>query len=153
MQQLRELSGGKPVGFKLCVGKRSEFLGICKAMIETGIYPDFISVDGGEGGTGAAPLEFSDSVGMPFMNGLTFVHDALVGFGIRDKIKLNATGKIVTGFDIFRAISLGADYCSSARGMMLALGCIQALLCNKNTLSNWRGYSGQRTCPGACRFR
>ncbi|MEO1435448.1 MAG: FMN-binding glutamate synthase family protein [Bacteroidota bacterium] len=133
MQQLRELSGGKPVGFKFCVGKRSEFLGICKAMIETGIYPDFISVDGGEGGTGAAPLEFSDSVGMPFMNGLTFVHDALVGFGIRDKIKLNATGKIVTGFDIFRALSLGADYCSSARGMMLALGCIQALLCNKNT--------------------
>ena len=133
LQQMRQLSGGKPVGFKLCVGKRSEFIGICKAMIETGIYPDFITVDGGEGGTGAAPLEFSNSVGAPYRDGLAFVYDALVGFGIKEDIKLFASGKIFTGFHLFRALALGADACYSARAMMMALGCIQALECNKNS--------------------
>ena len=132
IQQLQELSGGKPVGFKLCVGQRSEFIGICKAIVETGIYPDFISVDGGEGGTGAAPLEFSNSVGMPFREGLAFAYDMLRGFGIKDQIALFASGKVLTGFHIFRAIALGADACYSARGMMLALGCIQSLMCNTN---------------------
>lgn len=129
---MREASGGKPVGFKLCVGNKIEFVSICKAMVETGILPDFISVDGGEGGTGAAPLEFSNSVGMPFKEGLVFVHDTLTGFNLRDKIKLLAAGKILTGFHIFRALALGADACYSARAMMMALGCIQALECNKN---------------------
>ncbi len=133
VRKLRDLSGGKPVGFKLCVGNPSEFLGICKAMRETGILPDFITVDGGEGGTGAAPLEFSNSVGMPLREGLTFVDDALRGFGLRDEIRIIASGKIVTGFHIVRALSMGADLCNSARGMMMALGCIQALECNKNT--------------------
>ncbi len=131
--QMRALSGRKPVGFKLCVGRRSEFLAICKAMVTTGITPDFITVDGGEGGTGAAPLEFSNSVGSPFKEGLAFVHDALVGFGLRKQIKIFASGKIFTGFHVFRAIALGADACNSARGMMFALGCIQALECNQNS--------------------
>lgn len=133
IQQMRQLSGGRPVGFKLCIGKRSEFISICKAMKETNILPDFIAVDGGEGGTGAAPLEFSNSVGTPFKDGLTFAHDALLGFGLRKDIKIIASGKVMTGFHIFRALSLGADACSSARAMMLALGCIQALECNKNS--------------------
>ena len=133
MQQMRELSGEKPVGFKLCIGHKSEFLAICKAMKETGIYPDFISVDGGEGGTGAAPLEFSNSVGTPFREGLAFVYDALVGFDLKQHIKIIASGKIITSFDMFKALALGADLCYSARAMMLALGCIQALECNKNT--------------------
>lgn len=133
IQQMRQLSGGRPVGFKLCIGKKSEFLSICKAMVETNILPDFISVDGGEGGTGAAPLEFSNSVGMPFKDGVTFAHDALLGFGLRDRIRIIASGKIMTGFHIYRALSLGADACTSARAMMLALGCIQALECNKNS--------------------
>lgn len=131
--RLRELSGGKPIGFKLCVGAKHEFLAICKAMVQTGIMPDFISVDGGEGGTGAAPLEFSDSVGMPFKEGLSFVHDALTGFGLRKHIRIFTSGKIVTAYQLFRAIALGADACYSARAMMMALGCIQALECNKNT--------------------
>lgn len=133
IKQMRDLSGGKPVGFKLCVGNKSEFLAICKAMIETGITPDFIAVDGGEGGTGAAPLEFSNSVGMPYKEGLAFVYDALIGFDLKKDITIIASGKIITGFHIFRAISLGADLCVSARAMMMALGCIQALECNKNT--------------------
>ncbi|MCB0571578.1 MAG: FMN-binding glutamate synthase family protein, partial [Phaeodactylibacter sp.] len=108
IQQMRQLSGGKPIGFKLCLGGRYEFIAICKAMVQTGIYPDFITVDGGEGGTGAAPPEFSDSVGMPFKEGLATVHDALMGFGIRDKIKVLASGKIITGFHLFRALALGA---------------------------------------------
>ena len=132
IKRLRDLSGGKPIGFKLCVGHRSEFLGICKAMIKTGIRPDFISVDGGEGGTGAAPLEFSNFVGMPFKEALAFVDDTLRGFGIRKEIKIIASGKIVSGFHIFRAMALGADACYTARAMMMALGCIQALECNKN---------------------
>ncbi len=132
VQQLRALSGGKPVGFKLCVGRRTEIYSICKAIIETGISPDFITVDGGEGGTGAAPPEFSNSIGMPFMDGLAFVHNSLVGFNLRDKLKIIGSGKVLTGFHIARAIALGADTCNSARAMMMALGCIQALLCNTN---------------------
>lgn len=131
--QCRELSGGKPVGFKLCVGARHEFLAICKAMVQTGITPDFIAVDGGEGGTGAAPLEFSNSVGVPMKEGLAFVYDALIGFNLKKEIKLISAGKILSGFHIFRAISLGADLCYSARAMMMAVGCIQALECNRNT--------------------
>lgn len=133
IRQLRELSGGKPVGFKLCVGRRSEFLAICKAMVQTRIYPDFITVDGGEGGTGAAPLEFTNSVGTPYKEGLVFVYDALVGFDLKKHIKIISSGKIFSGFHIFRALALGADACYSARAMMMAMGCIQALECNKNT--------------------
>lgn len=130
--RLRELSGGKPIGFKLCVGKRREFLSICKAMVQTGIYPDFITVDGAEGGTGAAPLEFSNSIGTPLMEGLIFVHNALTGFNLRRHLKLLCSGKIITGFDIVSKIAVGADACNSARGMMMAVGCIQALRCNTN---------------------
>jgi len=133
IQQMKDLSGGKPVGFKLCIGHKAEFISICKAMIKTGIKPDFISVDGGEGGTGAAPVEFSNAVGTPFREGLAFVYNALVGFGIKKDISIVASGKIVTAFDMFRAIALGADVCNSARAMMMAVGCIQALECNKNT--------------------
>ncbi|MGE4106002.1 MAG: FMN-binding glutamate synthase family protein [Bacteriovoracia bacterium] len=130
--KLRELSGGKPVGFKLCVGKRREFFSICKAMLKTGITPDFITIDGGEGGTGAAPLEFSNSVGTPLNEGLIFVHNALVGVNLRERVKLIASGKITTGFSIANKLALGADLCNSARGMLFALGCIQALRCNTN---------------------
>ena len=133
LHKMRELSGGKPVGFKLCVGKKSEFISICKAMVELNLYPDFITVDGGEGGTGAAPPEFSNFVGMPLMDGLSFVDNMLTGFNIRQQIKILASGKILTGFQMIRAIALGADMCNSARAMMMALGCIQALECNKNT--------------------
>jgi len=132
ISQLRELSGGKPIGFKLCIGKKHEFLAICKAMLQTKIYPDFIVVDGSEGGTGAAPLEFTNWVGTPLNEGLTFVHNSLVGSGLRDKIKLIVSGKVITGFDIAAKLSLGADICNSARGMMFAIGCIQALRCNTN---------------------
>lgn len=132
VKQLRGLSGGKPIGIKLCIGKKSEFVGICKAMIETGIYLDYVAVDGGEGGTGAAPVEFSNSVGTPMREGLAFVYDTLTGFDLKQQVTIMAAGKILTGFDMFRAFALGADVCYSARGMMLALGCIQALECNKN---------------------
>jgi glutamate synthase domain-containing protein 2 len=130
VSQLRELSGGKPVGFKLCIGAREEFLAICKAMIETQIFPDFITVDGGEGGTGAAPTEMTNSVGTPLRDGLVFVNNALIGCGIRDKMRIIASGKMFSAFHILRAIALGADTVNSARGMMLALGCIQARSCN-----------------------
>ncbi len=132
IKKLRDLSGGKPVGFKLCVGNKVEFTDLCIAMQASGIKPDFITVDGGEGGTGAAPLEFSNSVGMPLKDGLAFVNDILRGYGIRKEIKIFASGKILTGFHMFRAFALGADACYSARGMMLAIGCIQALECNNN---------------------
>jgi glutamate synthase domain-containing protein 2 len=132
IQKLRDLSAGKPVGFKLCVGHKSEFLAICKAMIKTGIYPDFITVDGGEGGTGAAPLEFSNSIGMPLREALAFVYDALTGFDLKKHIRIIASGKVATGFDLVKNFALGADMCNSARGMMFALGCIQALECNSN---------------------
>jgi len=133
VQQLRELSGGKPVGFKLCIGRRSEFLGICKAMLTTGILPDFITVDGAEGGTGAAPLEFANHVGTPLNEGLLFVHNALVGIGVRQEIRIIAAGKIATGFDMVTKMALGADMCNAARAMMLATGCIQSMQCNMNT--------------------
>jgi len=133
VKRLRDLSGGKPVGFKLCIGRKSEFYAICKAMIETGIYPDFITVDGGEGGTGAAPQEFSNSVGMPLREGVAFVYDVLNGFDLKKHIKIIASGKVATGFDLVKNIALGADMCNAARGMMFALGCIQALECNSNT--------------------
>jgi glutamate synthase domain-containing protein 2 len=132
IQRMRELSGGKPTGFKLCIGRKSEFIGICKAMIELDIYPDFITVDGGEGGTGAAPQEFSNHVGAPLLDGLAFVHNMLNGFNIRQHIRIIASGKILSGFHLLRAIALGADACNSARAMMMALGCIQALQCNSN---------------------
>jgi glutamate synthase domain-containing protein 2 len=128
--RLRELGHGKPVGFKLCIGHRWEFLGICKAMLETGIYPDFIVIDGAEGGTGAAPLEFVDHIGMPVRDGLMFAHNALVGLGIRDRIKLGASGKITSAFDIARMMALGADWCNAARGFMFAIGCIQSQSCH-----------------------
>lgn len=130
--RLRELSGGKPIGFKLCIGHKSEFIAICKAMIDLDTYPDFITVDGGEGGTGAAPQEFSNYVGAPLLDGLAFVHNVLRGFDIRKHIRIIASGKIISGFHILRAIALGADTCSSARAMMMAVGCIQALQCNTN---------------------
>jgi len=133
VKQLRDLSGGKPVGFKLCIGRKSEFLGICKAMVQLDTYPDFITVDGGEGGTGAAPPEFSNFVGMPLLDAIAFVDDALRGFGIREHIKIYCSGKILIGFHIVRAMALGADFTNCARAMMMALGCIQALECNKNT--------------------
>lgn len=133
VKRLRDLSGGKPVGFKLCIGRKSEFLSICKAMVQLNTYPDFITIDGGEGGTGAAPPEFSNFVGMPLLDALAFADNALRGFGIRNEMKLIASGKILTGFHIVRAMALGADTCNTARAMMMALGCIQALECNKNT--------------------
>ncbi|WP_435978803.1 FMN-binding glutamate synthase family protein [Psychrobacter sp. DM4] len=132
-QQLRELSGGKPVGFKLCIGQPWQFMAIVKAMIATDNYPDFIVVDGAEGGTGAAPVEFMDNVGMPLIDGFLLVHNTLVGAGIRDKIKLGVSGKIVSGFDIARLLALGADWCNSARGFMFAVGCIQSRSCHTNT--------------------
>jgi glutamate synthase domain-containing protein 2 len=128
--KLKKLSGGKPVGFKLCLGNKSEFLGICKAMLETGITPDFITVDGGEGGTGAAPIELTNSVGTPVREGLSFIHNALRGVGMRDEVKLIAAGKLISAFHMMRLAALGADSVNSARGMMFALGCIQARHCN-----------------------
>ncbi len=130
--QLRELSAGKPVGFKLSIGRKSEFIAICKAMLETGILPDFITVDGGEGGTGAAPLEYTNSIGMPLREALAFISDCLSGFGLRQHIKIIASGKIITGFHLVKNMALGADICNSARGMMLALGCVHSLICNSN---------------------
>jgi len=128
--QLRDLSGGKPVGFKLCIGQPTEFMALCKAMIETGVTPDFIVIDGKEGGTGAAPLEFADHLGTPLREGLTFAHDCLVGAGLRDKVRLGASGRIITAFDMARVMALGADWCNSARGFMFALGCIQSMSCH-----------------------
>jgi len=130
VQELRQLSGGKPIGFKMCLGKRSEFLAICKAMLETGIKPDFITIDGGEGGTGAAPIEFTNSVGTPIKDALIIVNNALIGTGLRDEIKVIAAGKIISAFHLIKALALGADSVNSARGMMFALGCIQSRACN-----------------------
>ena len=129
---LRERSGGKPTGFKLCVGSRVEVLAICKAMLETGIVPDFIKVDGSEGGTGAGPVEFQDHMGMPLTDGLTIVRDALVGTGLRDQVKIGVSGKIASGADIVKRLAQGADFTSSARAMMMAIGCIQAQTCHTN---------------------
>jgi glutamate synthase domain-containing protein 2 len=130
--KLRESSGGKPTGFKLCIGHRWEFLAMCKAMRETGIHPDFIVVDGGEGGTGAAPVEFSNHVGTPLRGGLNFVQNALVGCNLREHVRLGASGKIVSAFDILGAMAMGADWCNSARGFMFAVGCIQSQSCHTN---------------------
>ncbi len=128
--RMRALSGGKPAGFKLCIGHPWEFMAICKAMVATGITPDFIVVDGKEGGTGAAPLEFMDHIGMPLRDGLTFVHNALVGIGMRDRVRIGASGKITSAFDMARVMALGADWCNAARGFMFAVGCIQAQSCH-----------------------
>ncbi len=132
IQKLRELSDYKPVGFKLCIGDKQEFIEICQAMQETQIMPDFISIDGSEGGTGAAPLEFTDNLGMPLYDALAFVTTTLINFGLKKHIKIIVSSRIVTGFDILKVIALGADACYSARGMMFALGCIQALKCNED---------------------
>ena len=132
VQQLRQLSGGKPVGFKLCLGKNSEFLSICKAMLETQIYPDFITIDGAEGGTGAAPLEFSNRLGTPCLEAVYYVNQVLIGLNIRRHIRLIASGKTASGFDILSKVALGADTVNAARTMMLALGCIQSQSCNTN---------------------
>ncbi|MDF1646813.1 MAG: FMN-binding glutamate synthase family protein [Legionellaceae bacterium] len=131
--RLRELSGGKPVGFKLCIGRKSEFLGICKAMMELDSYPDFITVDGAEGGTGAAPLEYSNRLGEPLESALIFVHNALVGTGLRDKIRIICSGKVTTGFDIIAQLAMGADLCNAARTMMMTVGCVQSRQCHVNT--------------------
>ncbi|WP_319544588.1 FMN-binding glutamate synthase family protein [Ruegeria conchae] len=132
VQHLREMSGGKPIGFKLCIGQPSEFMAICKAMLETGILPDFITVDGAEGGTGAAPVEFTNRLGMPLNEGLIFVDNCLRGIGVRDKVRVICSGKVATGFDMVEKMALGADMCNAARAMMFAVGCIQALHCNTN---------------------
>jgi len=132
IKQLRELSGGKPIGFKLCIGNPAEFLSICKAMLETGITPDFITVDGAEGGTGAAPVEFTNRLGMICLESVNFVNNALVGVGLRDKIKIIASGKTATGFDLLAKIAAGADLVNAARTMMMAIGCIQSRHCNTN---------------------
>lgn len=131
--RMRELSGGKPTGFKLCVGSRMEFLAICKAMLSEGTAPDFIIVDGAEGGTAAAPLEYEDNVGLPLTSGLMTVHNALVATGLRDRIRIGASGKIATGHDIVKRLIQGADYTNAARAMMMAIGCIQAQKCHTNT--------------------
>jgi glutamate synthase domain-containing protein 2 len=131
--RLRELCGGKPVGFKLCVGHPWELFAITKAMLATGITPDFITVDGSEGGTGAAPAEFVDHVGMPLQEGLLLVHNTLVGLNLRDRIRIAASGKVITAFDIARTLAIGADWCNSARGFMFALGCVQAQHCHLDT--------------------
>ncbi len=130
VDHLRELSGGKPVGFKLCIGHTWEWFAIVKAMLETDLTPDFIVVDGGEGGTGAAPLEFTDHVGSPLQEGLRLVHNTLVGTGLRERIRIGCAGKVVSAFDVARAMALGADWCNAARGFMFALGCIQAQTCH-----------------------
>lgn len=132
IQQMRDLSGGKPIGFKICIGDKHEFMDICNAMQNTQIFPDFISIDGSEGGTGAAPLEFTDNLGMPLYDALAFVTKTLIAFGLKKHIKVIVSSRIVTGFDILKVIALGADACYSARGMMFALGCIQALKCNED---------------------
>jgi glutamate synthase domain-containing protein 2 len=143
--RLRELSEGKPIGLKLCVGHRYEFMALAKAMIETEVAPDFVTIDGAEGGTGAAPLELVNNVGLPMIDALSFVHNTLVGAGLRDKVKVAASGKIISGYDVCRAFALGADYVNIARGFMFSVGCIQARACHTNqcptgvaTQSQWR---------------
>ncbi len=132
VQRLREISGGKPVGFKLCIGNPADFMAICKAMLNSGILPDFITVDGAEGGTGAAPVEFTNRLGTPLNEALILVNNCLRGIGVRDKIRVICAGKVATGYDMIEKCALGADMCNSARTMMFAVGCIQALHCNTN---------------------
>jgi glutamate synthase domain-containing protein 2 len=131
--RMRELAGGKPTGFKLCVGARHELLAICRAMVDEGVTPDFIIVDGAEGGTGAAPMEYEDNVGTPLTDGLMMVHNALVGCGVRDRVRIGASGKIATGSDIVKRLAIGADYTNAARAMMMAVGCIMSQRCHTNT--------------------
>ncbi|MCW2621180.1 MAG: Glutamate synthase [Frankiales bacterium] len=133
LARMRELAGGKPVGMKLCLGSRREFLAICKAMLAEGVAPDFVVVDGSEGGTGAAPVEYEDHVGTPLTEGLITIHNALAGTGLRDQVRLGASGKVATGVDVVKRILQGADYTNSARAMMMAVGCIQAQRCHTNT--------------------
>ncbi|MEA2145924.1 MAG: hypothetical protein QOG59_1511, partial [Solirubrobacteraceae bacterium] len=130
--RMRELAGGKPTGFKLCIGTRHELLAICKAMVEEETAPDFIVVDGSEGGTGAAPAEYEDHVGTPLTEGLMMVHNALVGCGLRERIRIGASGKVATGSDIVKRLAQGADYTNAARAMMMAVGCIQSQRCHTN---------------------
>ncbi len=132
VKRLRDLSGGKPTGFKMCIGRKSEFMSIVKAMLSTGIYPDFITIDGAEGGTGAAPVEFSNRIGMPCLEATYFVNQVLIGADLRSKLRIISAGKTATGFDLLTKISLGADTVNSARAMMLALGCVQSKSCNTN---------------------
>jgi glutamate synthase domain-containing protein 2 len=129
---LRKLSGGKPVGFKLCIGHPWEFMAIVKAMLETNIIPDFIVVDGGEGGTGAAPVEFSDHIGVPMREGLIFVRNVLTGAGLRDRVKIGVAGRLISAFDLASVLAIGADWTNAARGYMFALGCIQSMNCHTN---------------------
>lgn len=130
--ELRRLSGGKPIGFKLCIGQPWEFMALVKAMLASGIVPDFIVVDGGEGGTGAAPVEFSDHIGTPMREGLLFVHNVLVGAGLRERIKIGVAGKLISAFDVATVLAIGADWTNAARGYMFALGCIQSMHCHTN---------------------
>ncbi|MCW5588165.1 MAG: FMN-binding glutamate synthase family protein [Legionellales bacterium] len=132
VQTLREAATGKPVGFKLCIGHRREFIAICKAMLETQIFPDFITIDGSEGGTGAAPVEFVDFIGTPLNDALVFAQNCLVGMNLRDKLKIICSGKITSGFDMLSKIAMGADLCNAARAMLFSLGCVQSLRCNSN---------------------
>ena len=160
--QLRELSGGKPVGYKLCVGQPHELFAMAKAMLETGITPDFITVDGAEGGTGAAPLELSNSVGMPLREGLIFVRNALVGTGLKDRVKIAASGKIHSGAQMAKAFAIGADWCNAARPFMFALGCVQSMQCHTGkcptgiaTQDHWRqsGLVVEDKAPRVARFQ
>jgi glutamate synthase domain-containing protein 2 len=130
--KLREMCGGKPVGFKLCVGNVWEFMALAKAMCQTGIYPDFVTVDGAEGGTGAGPVEFSNHIGFPALEGLAIVRNTLVGAGLREHVKIAAAGKIISAFDMIRFLARGADFCNAARGFMFALGCLQSYACHTN---------------------
>ena len=130
--RMRDLSGGKPVGLKLCIGQPHEAFALVKAMQKTGIFPDFIVVDGGEGGTGAAPLELSDRVGMPLIDGLVIMRNALVGAGVKDKVRLAASGKVYSGFGLAHNMAIGADWCNAARAFMFSIGCIQAQACHTN---------------------
>jgi glutamate synthase domain-containing protein 2 len=133
VDRLRRLSGGKPVGFKICIGKKEEFLGICKAMLVTAILPDFITVDGAEGGTGAAPVEYANNMGEPLDSALIFVHNALVGINVRDKIRIICSAKVTNGYDMILRLAMGADMCNSARAMMMSIGCVQSKQCDANT--------------------
>ena len=146
--KLRHLSEGKPIGFKLCLGRREEFVAMCEAMKATGVTPDFITVDGGEGGTGAAPFDFINYVGSPLKEALYFVHSELTNYGLRERIKVIASGKVMSGFNMFEKLALGADICNSARGMMLALGCIQAYRCNTNKCPTGITTSDKRLASG-----